>query len=215
MEPHFQQFERTLAWHCAPSLAGIKPADLISYHPRPGEPADLPARYDRMLSPRGIRVRALCRCPRGSLLLVYRPGELARQLEEPGVRALLVRAGYPAEGDLEALLGELAGRLGRGGTLPPRGGAFPGLSPGGRGGLLPRRGTQLQAVRPLEGVRPGGGGPGALPRLPPLPGRPVPPDGGGADPVPALPRGLLSLLPAPADCRETVLPIHDFGGYAT
>ena len=39
MESHSPRFERTLAWLCAPSLAGIKPADLISYCPQPGEAA--------------------------------------------------------------------------------------------------------------------------------------------------------------------------------
>ena len=129
MQSHSPRFERTLVWLCAPSLAGIKPADLISYCPQPGEAADLPARYDRLLAPRGIRVRELCRCPRGRLLLVYRPERLARYLAEPGVRKLLTRAGYPAGGDLEALLAALSGRLGQGGPFPHEVGLFLGYPP--------------------------------------------------------------------------------------
>lgn len=129
MESHSPNFERTLAWLCAPSLAGIKPADLISFCPGAGEEADLPARYDRMLAPRGIRVRELCRCARGCLLLVYRPDRLAVRLAEPRVRELLSRAGYPAQGDLEALLAVLARRLGQGGPFPHEVGLFLGYPP--------------------------------------------------------------------------------------
>lgn len=129
MDSHSPNFERTLAWLCAPSLAGIKPADLISYRPEAGDPADLPARYDRLLSPRGIRVRELCRCPRGCLLLVYRPERLERSLSDPRVRELLWAAGYPAEGTLETLLSVLAGRLGQGGPFPHEVGLFLGYPP--------------------------------------------------------------------------------------
>ena len=129
MEFHSLNFERTLAWLCAPSLAGIKPADLISYRPEAGDPTDLPVRYDRLLSPRGIRVRELCRCPRGCLLLVYRPERLERSLSAPRGRELLRAAGYPAEGDLETLLSVLAGRLGQGGPFPHEVGLFLGYPP--------------------------------------------------------------------------------------
>ena len=129
MEPHSQQFERTLAWHCAPALAGIKAADLISFSPAgPGEEG-LPLCYDRLLAPRGIRVRELCRMGGRQLLLVYRPGRLAGWLEEPGVRALLVRAGYPPRGGLEELLEELAARLGEGRPFPHEVGLFLGYPP--------------------------------------------------------------------------------------
>ena len=33
MSPLYQQFEQTLAWHCAPSMAGIKAADLVTWLP--------------------------------------------------------------------------------------------------------------------------------------------------------------------------------------
>ena len=129
MEPNALNFERTLAWHCAPALAGIKPADLISFRPAaPGE-EDLPARYDRLLAPRGIRVRELCRCSRRRLLLVYRPGRLEGWLAQPRVRAILTGAGYPPEGDLEALLEALARRLGEEGPFPHEVGLFLGYPP--------------------------------------------------------------------------------------
>ena len=150
MEPHVQKFERTLAWHCAPSLAGIKPADLISFRPGAGEEAGLPAQYDRLLAPRGIRVRELCRRPDVRLLLVYRPGRLAAWLAQPQVRAVLVRAGYPAAGTAEELLGVLAQRLGAGGGFPHEVGLFLGYPPADVEGFCRHGGRNYKLCGPWK-----------------------------------------------------------------
>lgn len=103
--------ERTLAFHCAPSLAGLKPADLIACDsarfPRMEETL---AELGKALSPSGIRLRTVCRCRRRVLLLVYRQKVLDRHLEDPRIRAFLARAGYP-DGGREAVLRHLERRL--------------------------------------------------------------------------------------------------------
>lgn len=119
MEWTDRQFERTLAYHCAPAMAGIKSADLISWQ---GDGARLPQlvqQYDRALSGRGIRLRRLWGC----LVLVYRPRRLEEQLACPKVRALLKRADYPVEGTLEQQLDHLSRRL-SGGEFPHEVGLF-------------------------------------------------------------------------------------------
>lgn len=103
-------FEYMLAQHCAPALAGIKPADLVSC---PQSPELLPQieAYNASLNPQGIRFRLICRCRRRALLLVYRQAKLEQHLALPEIRACLRAAGYPAEQGLEELLGQLEGRL--------------------------------------------------------------------------------------------------------
>ena len=96
--------EHTLAFHCAPALAGIKPSNLIC--------CDL-ARYpsldrellalNRQLNPRGLYFRPVCRCSGRVLLLVYRRALLELHLAQPDACAFLKRAGYPS-GGLEATL---------------------------------------------------------------------------------------------------------------
>lgn len=78
-------FEELLAFHCAPALAGIKAANLVSC-PRQlvEDPEELVAQYGRTLGSRGIHLRILCRCPKGTLILVYREDRLARCLARPG-----------------------------------------------------------------------------------------------------------------------------------
>ena len=122
-------FERTLAFHCAPALAGAKPADLISWPEGGEQTARRLARLSRELEGTPVRLRLLGRRGGRSLVLVYRRDLLARQLSAPGVRALLRGAGYPAGGP-EAMLDELSDRLSRPGEFPHEVGLFLGYPPG-------------------------------------------------------------------------------------
>ena len=62
VRPAEARFELTLAFHCAPALAGIKPADLIAL-PGEGDETDaLLASYSAALAGAGISLRPLCRC---------------------------------------------------------------------------------------------------------------------------------------------------------
>lgn len=118
-------FEELLAFHCAPALAGIKAANLVSC-PRQlvEDPEELVAQYGRTLGSRGIHLRILCRCPKGTLILVYREDRLARCLARPAAVRLLVQAGYP-EGTVEELLDHLSRRMARRqGTFPHEIGLF-------------------------------------------------------------------------------------------
>ena len=91
MEDTLRDLEYTLAFHGAPALAGIKPADLVAW----GSPqvcmGTLLEDYRRQLSRCGIQLRLLCSCRPRCLILVYRPERLAAQLARPQVRALLAR----------------------------------------------------------------------------------------------------------------------------
>lgn len=111
MEETLQDFEYTLAFHGAPSLAGIKPADLIAW----GSPQmcmdALLEDYRLQLSRCGIQLRLICSCRPRCLILVYRPERLTAQLACPQVRTLLAREGYPVDQGLEEMLDTLQLRL--------------------------------------------------------------------------------------------------------
>ena len=128
MEDTLRDFECTLAFHGAPSLAGIKPADLIAW----GSPqvcmGTLLEDYRRQLSRCGIQLRLLCSCRPRCLILVYRPERLAAQLAHPQVQSLLAREGYPVDRGLEEMLDTLQLRLTCGG-FPHEIGLFLGYPP--------------------------------------------------------------------------------------
>lgn len=118
-------FEQTLARHCAPALAGLAPANLVSLalDRFPGLNGLLEA-YGVRLAGHGLALAPLCRCRRRVLLLVYRPSYLACRLAEGPTAAYLAGLGYPVSRGFEACLEALCGHLGRGGDFPHEIGLF-------------------------------------------------------------------------------------------
>lgn len=106
-----QRLEQTLAFHCAPSLSGIKPADLINWKQLEENGERLLAGYTMLLARWGICLRVLRRRGRQCLLLIYRPELLADWLARPEIAAMLLREGYPVPEGPEAMLDALAQRL--------------------------------------------------------------------------------------------------------
>ncbi len=105
------RFEYTLAFHCAPAMAGIKAADLISW---PGDPDDtlrLLEEFKRDMEHTGIKLRRMCFCRGRSLILVYRAKTLRAYLDRDEVRTLLERDSYPVGDGLECMLDHLAWRM--------------------------------------------------------------------------------------------------------
>lgn len=119
-----RRFEETLAFHCAPAMAGIKAADLISW---PGTAADTEGLLTRCaagLAAAGISFRLLRFRRDRSLILVYRRERLAAQLAREEVNTLLARDGYPAGGQVEAMLDHLSLRMAQLGDFPHEVGLF-------------------------------------------------------------------------------------------
>lgn len=121
-------FEQTLACHCAPSLTGIKPADLISWPSSPEGLSAMTRQYAHMLGSLDIRFRCLGRRETRCLLLVYRQELLSQQLSLPAIRTLLARDGYPVDDSLDAMLEHLSIRM-AGPQFPHEVGLFLGYPP--------------------------------------------------------------------------------------
>lgn len=119
------QLDRLLAAYCSPTLAGLKPASLVSCD-RTLYP-DLPRRlrdYRTAFAPRGVRFEIVCACRERYLLLVYHRARLARRLGEADVRCMLRSFGYAPGQLLEALLWQLKRRMAQGGSFPHEIGLF-------------------------------------------------------------------------------------------
>lgn len=106
------KLDRLLAAHCAPALAGVKPANLVAC--QRAEIPDLPRRlahYRKAFAPRGICFTIVCACRERFLLLVYRRAQLEQQLRQPQVQQSLAQFGYAPEQTLDDMLLRLAQRL--------------------------------------------------------------------------------------------------------
>lgn len=119
-----------MAAHCAPALAGIKPANLVSCQ-RSQFPLlpQLLEDYGRAFGGRGIRFQILCTCPGRYLLLVYRPSMLEDCLAQFQATDLLERFGYRRDEPLEAKLERLGQRAAGQGGFPHEIGLFLGYPP--------------------------------------------------------------------------------------
>lgn len=112
------RLEHTLAFHCAPAMAGIKPSSLVCCDREryPNLEKRLRA-LQRQLAASDIRLRPVCRCGSRVLVLVYCQQVLDTHLAHPEVKSFLEQAGYPVRGT-EEILQHLELRLHRAPTFP-------------------------------------------------------------------------------------------------
>ncbi len=109
------EFERFLAYHCAPALAGIKPANIASYKKseNPQLLSDIEA-LNNILNKRDIYIEILCECRERSLIMLYRSKLLCEYLNTPQIAALLLKYGYPQGFSLRKYLEFLKERIASG-----------------------------------------------------------------------------------------------------
>ncbi|MGM9937607.1 MAG: DUF3793 family protein [Candidatus Ornithomonoglobus sp.] len=104
--------EKFIAYHCAPALAGIKPANIASYS-KTDNPNVLSRikKLNRVLQSRDIYVEILCECGERILIIAYRRQKLCEYLNNPQIKALLIEYGYPQDFSLDTYLTFLKKRI--------------------------------------------------------------------------------------------------------
>ena len=100
--------EAALARHAAPCLAGIKPANLVSF---PSADIQWCDAYNAMLNDQGVYFTPICVCEDRAQVLVYRKDLLAHFCCQPKVFAALRYFGYQPECGLDAIIIRLKERM--------------------------------------------------------------------------------------------------------
>jgi hypothetical protein len=103
-----RSFERTLAIHSAPTLLGIKCANLISVAMDEHNMHDYQQEFENRS---GLQMRVLCKCHDRRLLYVYHEMLLEMQLSQPEILRFLEQFGYTSDMDLQQMLMALASRM--------------------------------------------------------------------------------------------------------
>lgn len=88
-------FERMIAEHCAPALAGIKPSNIVAF--RKDKMLDIHKKINQLnfdLNPRDIYAEILCECEKRVLIIVYRKNILKKHLNDYLNNAFLKQYGY-------------------------------------------------------------------------------------------------------------------------
>ncbi len=115
-----QQFIRSTA----PTLAGIKTGSLFPFrYASRAEAIRALRRYNRRLTPKGLRLLPLRMTDSFAMLYLYRPGQLGADLQKREAAALLHQAGYPDARE-DSCLRELRRRLADGADFPHEIGLF-------------------------------------------------------------------------------------------
>lgn len=107
-----RELEEVIVFHCAPSIVGIKPSNLISCsikkYPDLIEKVD---EYNKSFNKSDIYFDLICICERRYLILVYRKEVLKKQLCKIENKKYLTKIGYPVNKGFDAILDHLKSQL--------------------------------------------------------------------------------------------------------
>ena len=107
----YEKLEKQLIEHCAPTLAGIKSANLFSYfYGDEGLARTELKEVNTLLNERGVYVEEMLWREKSVLIYVYRKNHLQKELSQPEVMELLMKYGYK-NAELEDCIHHLKGRL--------------------------------------------------------------------------------------------------------
>lgn len=121
------QFEKKLAFHTAPSLLGIKCANLISVKKSDFNIPEHLSRFNSKAAARNLEMRIIYTYTDRVLILLYSKRMLECQLAEQSV--VLHKYGYPSDLTIESALDKLSERIKSSGQFPHEIGIFLGYPP--------------------------------------------------------------------------------------
>lgn len=104
-------FEEKLAFHAAPTLLGIKAANMLSINKSEFNAKANVRRFNEMTEKKGLRIDILCECGKKLLILVYNKKLLEKRLSDPSIRDFLSNYGYSLDFSLEECIARLSERI--------------------------------------------------------------------------------------------------------
>ena len=117
--------EKIIAYYCAPALAGIKPANIVSCSKAKIKNIHNCIKIlNNQLNPKDIYADILCECENRVLVMVYRKKQLYSCLKCRDVSEFLLRYGYKTSFTLQEYLSALKERIAHCREFPHEIGAF-------------------------------------------------------------------------------------------
>ncbi len=117
-------FEQKLAFHAAPSLLGIKAANMLSVKRKELDLNENIKRFNEKTAEKGLKIEILCECEEKALLLVYNRRLMENRFSDCKIREFLIKYGYPAEYSLDECIKRLSQRIEGCGNFPHEVGVF-------------------------------------------------------------------------------------------
>lgn len=138
------RFEKKLAYFSAPSLLGIKCANLISIGKNEFNLPEHIRNFNTKAAKKGLRLHVLCACKSRALILLYNASALEQQLKCDEVCRILEAYGYKNATRTEEKLKKLAERIQENPGFPHEIGVFLGYPPEDVIGFIQNRGENYQ-----------------------------------------------------------------------
>ncbi len=140
-EAERRNIDSVLAFHSAPTLLGVKCANLISFDMCEETITEYLHEFKSILSENGLTAIQLCRCRKRSLVYIYNERMLTAWLSMPQVQQFLSEYGYTCDMSLEQKLRRLSSRMSCG-SFPHEIGAFLGYPIEDIRGFISNRGKK-------------------------------------------------------------------------
>lgn len=118
--------DEALIYCASPTLAGLKMGSLICFpHSNKIQSYDdLVNSYNQKFNKKGLHFRILFRCPKRTLLYVYRPAMVETYVRRQDIMSFLKTFGYTTRHTLPDMLHHLSSRIAEGGCFPHESGIF-------------------------------------------------------------------------------------------
>ena len=103
-QSELRNFEKSMAYHLAPAMLGIKPACLMSMEKNKDGLEENVELFNSRAYTKGMKLTVLCECKSRKLLFLYNEKLLSDRLADNRVRTLLESFGYDSDMTLEQQL---------------------------------------------------------------------------------------------------------------
>ncbi len=138
--------EELLVRHCAPTMAGIKTAAMFNYHYEDEHQLHRSVcNFNKIITPKGMRMLILRRNNNTALIYVYRPNMLENDLSDSLGKSILDERGYPTN-NVNRCLNELRNRLSQSSEFPHEIGLFLGYPPEDVKGFIDNKAESAKCV---------------------------------------------------------------------
>lgn len=117
--------EYKLLYHCAPTIYGVKSANLFSLqNVSNSDVKSIFRSYSQILRRRSLKIRIMCRCSKNVLFYVYNEGLLRKRLSQRKAAAFLRERGYNVNLNIDLILNRLHSRIKSSSSFPHEIGIF-------------------------------------------------------------------------------------------
>lgn len=137
-------FEKKLAYHSAPSLLGIKCANLLSIRQGECNVDENISRFNSKAVSKGLKIRKIAANKDTSLLLIYNQKLMERRFSESKSMEILNQNGYSAEKGIDYCIDTLSMKIQSEKEFPHEIGVFLGYPPEDVEGFIENKGSNFK-----------------------------------------------------------------------